>query len=355
MNQITKAFEIAYKAHKKQKRKATNIPYIIHPMEVAVILMKNGAGDDLVAAGLLHDVVEDTEVTLSKIKGKFGKHIASLVKGATEPEKLNKNKRNLKNTSGKKSWHERKLHTIEFITTANREMKMLSCADKLSNIRSMIEDYEKVGEKLWDRFNAPKGKQSWYYNSMLKSFGSGKNQITGLKMYSDFKRCAGLLFPRSERRKETAFICMGTNLGNRLKNIKNAIDEIGKQNGITAKSSIYETEPWGLRDQPKFLNAVVKIETELEPELLLDFLQSIEAKLGRNRIKEQRWGPRIIDLDILLYDKQEIQSERLTIPHARMKERAFVLIPLYDINKEKWVRQALDKLKEEDKMGVKKI
>ena len=153
----------------------------------------------------------------------------------------------------------------------------------------------------------------------------------------------------------TSFICIGTNLGNRLKNIENAISEISKQCKILVKSSIYETEPWGVIDQSNFLNVVIKVETKLEPNALLDFLLNIEAKLGRNRAIEQRWGPRIIDLDILLYDKREIQTERLIIPHQRIKERAFVLIPLYEIYKEKWIKEALDKLKEEDKKGVIKL
>lgn len=189
---ISRAFEFALYAHKKQKRKDTNIPYIIHPMEVAIILMKNDAREELIAVGLLHDVVEDTEATLVQIEKKFGKKVAELVKGATEPEKLIKNKK----TKGedKKSWKERKLHTINFIKNASIEMKMLSCADKLSNIRSMIDDYALVGEKLWYRFNAPKEKQKWYYKSMLKSFAFGKNSIAKLRMYHEFKQCVKRLF-----------------------------------------------------------------------------------------------------------------------------------------------------------------
>jgi len=153
----------------------------------------------------------------------------------------------------------------------------------------------------------------------------------------------------------TSFICIGTNLGDLLKNIENAISEIAKQCKILSRSSIYETEPWGVTDQPNFLNAVIKVETKLEPLELLDFLLNIEAKLGLDRTKKQKWGPRIIDLDILLYNKRELQSDRLTIPHPRMKERAFVLIPLYEIHKERWVKEALDKLSEKDKEGVRKI
>ncbi|MBS3068038.1 bifunctional (p)ppGpp synthetase/guanosine-3',5'-bis(diphosphate) 3'-pyrophosphohydrolase [Candidatus Micrarchaeota archaeon] len=188
MSKITSAFELAYKAHKKQKRKGTNIPYIVHPMEVAIILMKNNASEELIAAGLLHDVVEDTDVELSEIERKFGKKIALLVRGATEPEKLTKKKIN-----AKKSWKQRKLHTIEFIRNANREMKMLSCGDKLSNIRSSLYEYDLIGDELWKRFNASKEQQMWYYYSMLKSFSSGSS-IVDLQMYKDFKKCVEQLF-----------------------------------------------------------------------------------------------------------------------------------------------------------------
>ncbi|MBI2079441.1 HD domain-containing protein [Candidatus Micrarchaeota archaeon] len=135
---IKKAFEVALEAHKKQKRKATDIPYIVHPMEVTIILMKNGANEELIAAGLLHDVVEDTDVTIEEIEKKFGKKIAFLVQSVTEPTKLNKK---LKKEDEKKTWKERKKHTIDSIKSVSKEVKMLSCADKLANISSMLEDY----------------------------------------------------------------------------------------------------------------------------------------------------------------------------------------------------------------------
>lgn len=152
-----------------------------------------------------------------------------------------------------------------------------------------------------------------------------------------------------------AFISLGSNIGDRLKNIENALSGISTQCRILANSSIYESEPWGVKDQPKFLNAVIKVETRLEPLELLDFLLNIEARLGRARKKEIRFGPRAIDLDILVYDGLEIQSERLAIPHPRMKERAFVLIPLYEIAGDKRIKAALDRIGEKEKKGVRKI
>lgn len=192
MGNIVKAFEIAYTAHKGQKRKGTDIEYIVHPLDVASILLKNNEPEDLVVAGLLHDVVEDTKVGLAEIKKQFGTRVANLVKGATEPKKL---KKGIK-LDEKKTWEQRKRHTISFIKNASRDMKILSCADKLSNIQSMIYEHAKVGERLWEKFNAPKEKQEWYYRSMLDAFVSGKISITESSMFLDFKKCVEQLFGR---------------------------------------------------------------------------------------------------------------------------------------------------------------
>jgi 2-amino-4-hydroxy-6-hydroxymethyldihydropteridine diphosphokinase len=160
----------------------------------------------------------------------------------------------------------------------------------------------------------------------------------------------------------TAFIGLGSNLGDRLKNLTAATSLISQQCRIISKSSVYETVPWGFSDQPKFLNMVIEIETKMKPFGLLVFLQDIEKKLGRSRnampkIQSQRWGPRIIDLDILLYSNGlrniELKTDDLILPHSHLKERAFVLVPLYEINKEAWIRTALGRLSEEEKEGVK--
>ncbi len=160
---------------------------------------------------------------------------------------------------------------------------------------------------------------------------------------------------KKKKRYAIAYIALGSNLGDRLENIKKAIKEVAKQCRLLAKSSIYETEPKYIENQPIFLNAVIRIETILEPLDLLNFLLSIETKLGLDRKKKIKFGPRIIDLDILLYEDLEIETDRLTIPHPRMLERAFVIIPLYEICKEKWVKEALDMLPQKDKEEVRKF
>lgn len=129
----------------------------------------------------------------------------------------------------------------------------------------------------------------------------------------------------------TVFIALGSNLGDREKNIEDAIDRIGKVEGtrIVRKSSLYETEPVGYLDQGRFLNAAVRIESKLSPLELLKSLQEIEKDLGR--VRDILWGPRTIDIDILLYDDLEMSLPELTIPHPRMEVRAFVLVPLRDV------------------------
>ena len=184
MEDITKAFEFASKAHGKQKRRINKAPYIIHPMDVAIILMKNHAPDEVVIAGLLHDTVEDTKTTIEDIEKNFGKEVSRLVKNVTEPAKLKKKKIFPKT---QEIWEEKKTHTINFIKTADKKTKMLSCADKLSNIRSMIEDEKTIKKKIWNNFHAPEEKQKWYYESMLKSFASGEN-IKDEDMYKQFKK-----------------------------------------------------------------------------------------------------------------------------------------------------------------------
>ena len=129
--------------------------------------------------------------------------------------------------------------------------------------------------------------------------------------------------------KHTTYIALGTNLGERLDNLRAAITALAPDVTLLAKSHVYETPPWGVTDQPAFLNMVVKAETDLEPDATLKYLKQIEAELGRE--KSVRWGPRLIDLDILFYDDLVINTPPLIIPHPRLHERAFVLVPLADV------------------------
>jgi len=125
------------------------------------------------------------------------------------------------------------------------------------------------------------------------------------------------------------YLALGSNLGNRLVNLKTAIGSLTPQMNVKKKSHIYETAPWGFADQPTFLNQVVKVETYERPERLLKHLKRLETALGREPNFQN--GPRLIDIDILFYDDIMLDTASLTIPHPRLHERAFVLVPLADI------------------------
>lgn len=131
-----------------------------------------------------------------------------------------------------------------------------------------------------------------------------------------------------------AYIGIGSNLGNRQDNCEKAIKGIIKHDiKITKRSSMTETEPWGVTEQPKFINLAVEIETHITPEGLLRVLKKIEEEVGR--LPTSKWGPRIIDLDILLYDDLIMKTPELEIPHPCVKEREFVLKPLSEIAPDK--------------------
>jgi len=130
-------------------------------------------------------------------------------------------------------------------------------------------------------------------------------------------------------KEHIVYLALGSNLGDRLANLKQAISSLTPQLDIKAKSSVYETPPWGFEDQPKFLNQVIKGQTYLDPEPLLKHLKRLEVALGRKESFPN--GPRLIDMDILFYDDLIVEKPSLVIPHPRVHERAFVLLPLTDI------------------------
>ncbi len=125
------------------------------------------------------------------------------------------------------------------------------------------------------------------------------------------------------------YIALGTNLGDREANLRSAISALQQEVVVLAESKIYETEPFGYLDQTDFLNQVIKIRTDLPPEELLTFMKKLEVEMGR--IPTFRDGPRKIDLDILFYGDMILDLPHLVIPHPRLHERAFVLIPLADV------------------------
>ena len=156
-------FAVDCHAAVEQARKGTDIPYIVHPMEVMSILQRMGAGTDLLCAGLLHDVVEDTDATLSDVRAAFGDHVADLVGAHTEDKSL--------------SWQERKTLSNEHLRTASDEVRKLILADKLSNLRSIAADLRLYGdtEEYWTKFNEGKPAQSWYYSEAIDALDGMQN------------------------------------------------------------------------------------------------------------------------------------------------------------------------------------
>lgn len=135
----------------------------------------------------------------------------------------------------------------------------------------------------------------------------------------------------------SSLIGLGGNVGDVVGAMQRAINaiEVRQDCKIVAVSKIYRTPPWGIKDQDWFYNACAEVQTSLRPEALLDLLLTIE--LAQGRVRDQRWGPRTLDLDIIAYGDATIETERLTVPHPRMHERAFVILPLLDICPDRFI------------------
>jgi 2-amino-4-hydroxy-6-hydroxymethyldihydropteridine diphosphokinase len=156
-----------------------------------------------------------------------------------------------------------------------------------------------------------------------------------------------------------AFIALGGNLGDVRTTIEQAIAMLcdGVEVRLVARSSDYRTPPWGITEQPSFINAVILVVTSLSPGELLNRLQACERALGRDRGREQRWGPRPIDLDLLAYDDVTLSEPNLTLPHPRLFERAFVLVPLAEIGPDRLIGgiHVRDALARVDASGIEKL
>ncbi|MBF0350998.1 MAG: HD domain-containing protein [SAR324 cluster bacterium] len=150
------AVEFATRAHRGQFRKTLPSPYILHPLRVGHWLIRYQLPEDVVVAGILHDVVEDTPFTLSEIEQRFGVPVAQMVREVSEPDKT-------------LSWEDRKRHTLEAIATLPLESLCIICADKLDNMLSLAEEQEFQGNSFWDVFNRPYDQQHWYYHNLRQT------------------------------------------------------------------------------------------------------------------------------------------------------------------------------------------
>lgn len=176
-----KAIEFATLAHINQKRKSSGVPYIVHPFEVAQIISTMEPydakiHDDIIIAGLLHDTIEDCGVIPNEIETLFGKNVLTFVINNTEDKTL--------------LWERRKEHTIVTYKALCTQCQMLIMADKLSNLRNLKFDYDKIGEKLWTNFNRGKEAQEWYYKSLFKCFSN----FNGRWFYNEYKELINSLF-----------------------------------------------------------------------------------------------------------------------------------------------------------------
>jgi (p)ppGpp synthase/HD superfamily hydrolase len=155
------ALAFAAVAHQGQKRKGSPVPYIVHPVGVMLMLMEAGETDDeVLAAALLHDTVEDTGTTLAELRQKFGDRVAEIVAGCSEPDK-------------RAAWEVRKQHTVDYLRTAPRAVQLVAAADKLHNLRSLAADYAELGDRLWQRFKRGPDAMAWYYQAIIASLKAG--------------------------------------------------------------------------------------------------------------------------------------------------------------------------------------
>ncbi len=151
---LDKAIRFAARAHKDQVRKGSGVPYISHPFAVGMILIQHQFPETWVIAGILHDTIEDTEVTLDDIRREFGDEVADIVEGCSEPEHHTQ------------SWEKRKQHTVDYIQNAPLAVKVVTCADKIHNLQSILMDRKILGDQIWQRFKRDRKKQEWYYRQV---------------------------------------------------------------------------------------------------------------------------------------------------------------------------------------------
>ena len=176
--EVDKAFWYAVKAHKGQKRKDGKMPYINHPMEVAEIVATMTSDPRVIVAALLHDVVEDTPVKMHDLIRIFGVFVADLVADVTE------NKRS--DQPAEETWFVRKKEMVLRVSAASRDVKIISLADKLSNLRSIKRNLQESGDVVWTWFHQGKEKQAWFYRAM-------REQYTGLKSTAAWKQYDNLV------------------------------------------------------------------------------------------------------------------------------------------------------------------
>jgi len=180
---IFDAIEFAAAAHRGQYRKGSQIPYLMHPLSAARTVIDAGCAEHVVAAAILHDIIEDTPHTADDIRSRFGGRVAELVEACSEPN------------HSQDSWEVRKQRTVDLLsTTEDQEILMVAIADKLDNIRSIREDFALRGEETWKRFRRGRDKQAWYYRSLGDAFSRRMETDAGRRLAGLFAEEVLLVF-----------------------------------------------------------------------------------------------------------------------------------------------------------------
>ncbi len=190
---INKAFSKASILHENQCRKGTTLPYIIHPMEVAKLLFQMHATTEQICAGFLHDTIEDTPYTLEEVEKDFNKEVCSLVNFCSE-EVLEKQAEHSKET-----WQKRKEEVVEKIKTASDAELLVLFADKLSNLKSFVDEFKEEGEDFWGHFHGDKQQQLWFYTNLWGKFKEEYTSDKNCKTFLDeFKEYLKTLWPEEQ-------------------------------------------------------------------------------------------------------------------------------------------------------------
>lgn len=182
---LDRAIVFAVKAHAGTERRGKGYPYIVHPMEAVEIVATMTADQELLAAAILHDTVEDTEVTVEQLKAEFGERVASLVADESDvmPEGMTE----------EASWHQRKQAAIDRLSKASHDAKMVALGDKLSNMRAIARDYAEIGDEIWNRFHTKDPKEhEWHYRGLADSL----RELNDTDAYREFESLINQVFTK---------------------------------------------------------------------------------------------------------------------------------------------------------------
>ena len=181
---VDRALRLAVEGHEGTVRKGTNVPYIVHPMEAMIIVSTMTDDQELMAAALLHDAVEDTGITLDDIRRELGPRVAALVDSETDRE--------VEGLSHVESWQHRKQAAVDRLASASRDVQMVALGDKLSNMRAMARHLQEQGDRLWQRFNEKDpARHAWYYRQLVASLAL----LSDTAAYREFADLVEQVFP----------------------------------------------------------------------------------------------------------------------------------------------------------------